>query len=321
MKFNLFEEFQLDSIFCNVAVGMLGAAAVGTAARAYAANQAAGAQTDAANRASAYQTTAAMNGVNAAGNLLQQSRSDLQPYRDIGSVAGDRLRDQLPFLTTAPQMSPEMLALRERGAIPQEMLDLQKPITLDQATLESLPGYQFTKTQGLKAVQNSAAARGLGVSGAALKGAATFATGLADSTYTNQFNLEQGNRQAAYGRYANTVAEQEALRQGAFGRYQTAYGNELTTQGNAFNRLQALIAGGQGAATAGVTANTQTGAITGNILTNNASQVGGNIIGAGNATAAADNAIGNAVATGANSIGGYAAYRGLYGDNNSAGGK
>ena len=36
--------------------------------------------------------------------------------------------------------------------------------------------------------------------------------------------------------------------------------------------------------------------------------------------AAADNAIGNAVATGANSIGGYMAYRGLYGDNASTGG-
>lgn len=54
--------------------------------------------------------------------------------------------------------------------------------------LEALPGYQFTRTQGLKAVQNSAAARGLGVSGAALKGAATYATGLADSTFGDQAN-------------------------------------------------------------------------------------------------------------------------------------
>lgn len=57
-----------------------------------------------------------------------------------------------------------------------------------QAALENLPGYQFTKTQGLKSVQNAAAARGLGISGAALKGAADFATGLADNTFGNQFN-------------------------------------------------------------------------------------------------------------------------------------
>lgn len=60
------------------------------------------------------------------------------------------------------------------------------------AQLQSLPGYQFTRTQGLKAVANSAAARGLGVSGAALKGAATYATGLADNTYGQQANLLMG---------------------------------------------------------------------------------------------------------------------------------
>lgn len=60
-----------------------------------------------------------------------------------------------------------------------------------QASLESLPGYQFARTQGLKATQNAAAARGLGVSGAALKGAAKFATGLADQTYGEQVNRLQ----------------------------------------------------------------------------------------------------------------------------------
>lgn len=60
-----------------------------------------------------------------------------------------------------------------------------------QASLESLPGYQFARTQGLKATQNAAAARGLGVSGAALKGAAKFATGLADQTYGDQVNRLQ----------------------------------------------------------------------------------------------------------------------------------
>lgn len=54
-----------------------------------------------------------------------------------------------------------------------------------QKTLEGLPGYQFTLGQGLKSVQNSAAARGLGTSGAALKGAANYSTGLANSQYGN----------------------------------------------------------------------------------------------------------------------------------------
>src|SRR5664279_5795582 len=61
------------------------------------------------------------------------------------------------------------------------------PGQMTQAQLEKTPGYQFQLGQGLAATQNSAAARGLGVSGSALKGAATFATGLADSNYQNQF--------------------------------------------------------------------------------------------------------------------------------------
>lgn len=282
------KEFQ-PHIYCNVGVGILGAAAVGVAAKSYAASKAADAQTAAANNASQYQAGAATNAINAAGNLLQNSQQQLQPYQNIGATAANQITNQLPLLTNAPAMDPEMLAL-------------QKPLNIDQATLETLPGYQFAKTQGLKAVQNSAAARGLGVSGAALKGAATFATGLADSNFNNYFNQEQQNVQ------------------NSFGRYQTVYGNQLTTQGNAFNRLTSLLGTGADAAKAGVTANTQTGAITGNIATNNASQVGSNMIGAGNAVAAADNSIGNAVATGANQVGGYAAYKGLYGNSSGTSG-
>ena len=58
----------------------------------------------------------------------------------------------------------------------------------DQAALEATPGYQFALKQGMKAVTNSLTARSLGISGAAQKGAAGFAVGLADQTYGAQFN-------------------------------------------------------------------------------------------------------------------------------------
>lgn len=63
--------------------------------------------------------------------------------------------------------------------------------------LQGTPGYKWNLSQGEQAVTNSAAARGLANSGAALKGAATFASGLADSTYQNQFN--DTNTLANYG--------------------------------------------------------------------------------------------------------------------------
>ena len=66
------------------------------------------------------------------------------------------------------------------------------------AQLEQTPGYQFSLDQGLKATQNSYAAQGLGASGAAMKGAANYAQGLASTTYQQQFqnNLSQ-NKQIA----------------------------------------------------------------------------------------------------------------------------
>lgn len=68
---------------------------------------------------------------------------------------------------------------------------------LTESYLQSTPGYQWNLQQGEQAVTNSAAARGLANSGAALKGASTYASGLADSTYQNQFN--DTNTLANYG--------------------------------------------------------------------------------------------------------------------------
>jgi hypothetical protein len=107
---------------------------------------------------------------------------------------------------------------------------------MSQADLVQTPGYQFNLAQGLKATQNAAAARGLGSSGAALKGAAAYATGLADNTYKTQFDMENINRTNAFNRLmsisnqgANAAAQtgQAATQTGA------NVGNSLISQGNA----------------------------------------------------------------------------------------
>lgn len=151
-----------------VATAIIGSAVVGGAVQAYSASKAADAQIAAANTAA-----------NTSLSMYNTTRGDLSPYRQIGNTAGDMLTSKLQDLTT--------------------------PITMDQATLEKTPGYQFNLTQGLKAVQNSAAARGLGSSGAALKGAATFATGLADNTYQQQFSNANTNQTNAYNRLKGLV--------------------------------------------------------------------------------------------------------------------
>lgn len=54
------------------------------------------------------------------------------------------------------------------------------------------PGYQFDMSQGLKAVDNGAAAQGLGTSGANIKGETAYAEGTADNAYSSFYNRLSG---------------------------------------------------------------------------------------------------------------------------------
>lgn len=196
-----------------VAVAVIGAGAVSAASTAYSANKAAKAQTEAANKAADISM-----------DMYRQTRSDLEPFRQIGMQATDDMSNRLA--------------------------DLTAPIVMDQATLEKTPGYQFNLTQGLKSVQNSAAARGLGSSGAALKGATAFATGLADNTYQNQFANAVTNQTNAYNRLKSLIdtgtdaaAKTGTAGQAAAGTASQAAVGAGNAQANAYNATGNAISG------------------------------------------------------------------------------
>ena len=128
----------------------------------------------AASSAADTQAAAADRAAAASQAQYAQTREDLAPYRGYGTVAGGQLVNRLNQLTS--------------------------PFNPTMADLEATPGYQFTRDQGLKSVQNAAAAKGLGISGAALKGAANYATGLADSTYKTQFDIDQANKTNSFNK-------------------------------------------------------------------------------------------------------------------------
>lgn len=177
-----------------------------------------------------------------------------QPYVDTGNQANALLREGTNSFT-----SP-----------------LLKPIEMDQATLEKTPGYKFNLEQGLKATQNSAAARGLGVSGAALKGAAEYATGLADSTYQNQFNNALTNQTNQFNRLFNltTLGENAAAGVGAQG-VETGANIGSNIIGGANAQAAAQIAGGKaisGGISTGISG--ATNAITLGLLANKAPKGG-----------------------------------------------
>lgn len=117
----------------------------------------------AAGQASQTQANAYQQGLKQQLGIYQQNQANLYPYMQAGYGALQTLQGLLG--TGSPAMNGHILSV-----------------------LKSLPGYQFTLNQGLQSVQNSAAARGLGSSGAALRGAADYATGLANSTWQSYVN-------------------------------------------------------------------------------------------------------------------------------------
>jgi len=210
---------------------MVAAAVIGTAVSvagsAYAANKAAGAQRHAADTAAGVQYAA-----------LDQMQQNQSPYMQAGQDALSQYQQMLASGQLSPQFSfnPTM------------------------AQLEQTPGYQFALQQGLKGVQNSAAAKGLGYSGAQIKGAEQFGTGLASQTYQQQY-------------------------QNALQNFNTNY----QVGQNAANRLSGLVSLGQNAA-AGV----------GNAGIQVAGNVGNALIGAGNAQASGYVGMANALNGGIN---------------------
>jgi hypothetical protein len=221
-----------------VAAAILGAGALSAGASIFGASSAADAQTQAAEDASNTQM-----------NMFNQDKALLQPYVNQGNAANTTLNNNLSSLTA--------------------------PITMDEATLKQTPGYQFNLSQGLESTQNSAAARGLGISGAALKGAANFATGLADSTYQNQFNNAQTNRTTAY----NMLSGQQSLGENAaagVGNAGIQTGNSVASNtigaGNATAAADTSIGSSVGTAASSV----PSAYLLSNLLSNNSTGGGGN---------------------------------------------
>ena len=144
------------------------------------------------------QTKAAQQAAQLSAQQQAQIRSDLMPYQTAGIAGQNQLTAQMGSLTA--------------------------PFSMTQANLEQTPGYQFNLTQGLKAVNNQMGARGLLNSGAAMKGAASYATGLADSTYMDQFNMDQTQKQNTYNKLMGQaqLGENAAAQTGAYGTQSAA---------------------------------------------------------------------------------------------------
>jgi hypothetical protein len=162
----------------GIATAVIGAAVIGGVATTIASNKAASATKSASD--------AAIRGEQ--GALAQQAALS-QPYRDLGT-------SNIPTY--------------------QSLLSGNKQKT--EATLQSMPGYQFALDTGTEAAKRSSAASGLNLSGNQVGAVESFGVGLADSTYQTELaNLLQpiqlgqaaaAGQAANIGATANTVGSQ-----------------------------------------------------------------------------------------------------------------
>lgn len=188
----------VDPCLCNawVATAIIGAGALGAGATIYGASKAADAQTNAANVAATNSKA-----------MYDTTRGDLAPYRNAGANATTQLNSRLSELTTPVSVNP------------QDFLNSDM--------------YKFLQTQGERGVTNSSAARGLATSGAALKGAAAFESGLNSQQWQQNFNNQVTNQTNAYTRLKGLVdtGENAGAQTGVVGQSAVGQQNAATIGG------------------------------------------------------------------------------------------
>ena len=145
-----------------VATAIGGSALLG----AYSADKAANAQADAATRAAETQAAAARYAAD-----LQQ-----QQYQE-------NVQRQQPFYQAGVNALPELIQASR-----------YTPFSMEQ--FQADPGYAFRLSEGTKALDRSAAARGGLISGAATRAATRYGQDMASNEYTNAFNRYQQERAA-----------------------------------------------------------------------------------------------------------------------------
>lgn len=143
-----------------------GASLIGGAMSSKSASKAADTQSDAARYAADLQY-----------KQWQEQQKLQAPFREAGLTSQNKLLDYLGL--SANKAAPGYGTLMRDFS----MKDFQQD-----------PGYAFRMSEGLRALDRSAAARGGLLSGATLRGAQRFGQDLASQEYTNAFNRYQVNR-------------------------------------------------------------------------------------------------------------------------------
>ena len=234
-----------------VAAAVVGALATAGSA-AYSANQAkkgAKAQVEAGDRASALEQQSADKQLALQREIWEKQQADYKPYLEQGTWGINRLGDLMRNQHQAP-MSNEALAFvknkRNVGRLTEPVNNanggqLNNPFDTYLASKglaggkfdTTNPAYQFQLQQGQRALDSSAAARGMGYSGAQMKASQQYGQGLASQEYDKQYNRASSE----FGDYYNRLAGLAQGGQQAAGSMAQAGGQFANNAGNTFANL------------------------------------------------------------------------------------
>jgi len=169
--------------------------------------------------------------------IYEQQRTDLAPYRAAGEAGQNKLLEYLGIGGNAGAAGYGKYATAE--------------FTPEAFAAGQDPGYGFRMSEGLKAVDRQAAARGGLISGAALKASQRFGQEMASQEYGNAFNRYQTIRGNTLSPYQNlqSVGLNAANMTGAAGaNYGSAGGQAMgAAGGGAMNAYGAASQGATGA--------------------------------------------------------------------------
>jgi hypothetical protein len=155
-----------------------GSSVLGAGASLFGASNAADAQREAAAASAAAQREAADKSIAAQREMFDIGRADLAPYRQGGTTAQNQLMTLLGI--GGDQTAPGYGRYAQDFTMPEFTGD---------------PGYQFRLKSGMEALNRSAAARGMGQSGANIKGALEYGQNFGSNEYNNAYNRALGTYQ------------------------------------------------------------------------------------------------------------------------------
>lgn len=198
-----------------VAAAVVGSAVVGGVM----ANKASKTQAAATGDASAAQLQAQRETNEMQWDMYEQNRKDQEPWRKAGEVALGQLGT----------------GLKAGG-------EFNRNFTLKD--FQADPGYAFRQSEGQKAIDNSAAARGSSLSGATLKALTRYGQDTASAEYQNSYNRWNNDTSNRFNRIAGVagVGQQAVNQIGAYGQQtasNVAQGNMNTANNVASNTIQA----------------------------------------------------------------------------------